>query len=79
MSDWRITPQNTALVVVDPQERLMAVMDRRADTLAAIKQLAVAAAILGIGLRTLQRTLKEYKMAAAEDEGGDDGGDDGGD
>ncbi|NQU10291.1 isochorismatase family protein, partial [bacterium] len=48
-------PQNTALVVVDPQERLMAVMDRRAETLTAIQKLAAAAAILELPrLLTLQ-------------------------
>jgi nicotinamidase-related amidase len=48
MSDWRLTPQNTALVVVDVQEKLMAVMPRRAELLAAIQKLLGAARVLKI-------------------------------
>jgi len=38
MSDWRLTPQNAALVVIDVQEKLMNVMPRRSETLAAIQK-----------------------------------------
>ena len=43
MSDWRLTPDNAALVVVDPQEKLMAAMARRTETLAGIEKLLRAA------------------------------------
>jgi nicotinamidase-related amidase len=46
MSDWRLTPENTALVVVDVQEKLMAVMPRREALLATIQKLLGAAKIL---------------------------------
>ena len=48
MSDWRLTPQNTALVVVDVQERLMAVMQRREETIAGIVKLISAARVMQI-------------------------------
>ena len=55
MSDWRLTPQNTALVVVDVQERLMVAMARRAETVAAVDKLVRAARILQLpALVTLQ-------------------------
>ena len=37
MSDWRLTPQNTALVVIDVQEKLMAAMPHRQQTIAGIQ------------------------------------------
>ena len=46
MSDWRLTPQNSALVAIDVQEKLMNVMPRRAETLASILKLIGAAQIL---------------------------------
>ncbi len=55
MNSWRLTPQNTALVVVDVQERLMAAMARRAETVAAVNKLVRAARILELpALVTLQ-------------------------
>ena len=48
MNDWRLTPQNAALVVVDVQEKLMAAMPRRAETLAACVRLTTAARQLGL-------------------------------
>ena len=55
MSDWRLTPQNAALVVVDVQERLMAAMARRAETVTAVEKLFRAARILQLpALVTLQ-------------------------
>ena len=55
MSDWRLTPQNTALVVVDVQERLMAAMERRTETVAAVDKLVRVARILQLPtLVTLQ-------------------------
>src|SRR5438477_10340733 len=46
MTDWRLTPQNSALVVVDVQEKLMNVMPRRAEALAAMHKLMGAARVL---------------------------------
>ena len=43
MSDWRLTPQNSALVVIDVQEKLMNVIPRRAESLASIQRLIGAA------------------------------------
>jgi len=55
MSEWRSTPQNTALVVVDVQEKLMAAMPRRAETISAVDKLIRAAHILKLPtLVTLQ-------------------------
>lgn len=55
MSDWRLTPQNTVLVVVDPQEKLLAAMARRAETVANLDKLARAARVLELpALVTLQ-------------------------
>ena len=48
MSDWRLTPDNAALLVVDVQEKLMAAMPRRAETVAACVRLTVAAKILSL-------------------------------
>ncbi len=48
MSDWRLTPQNTALVVIDVQEKLMKVMPQRAETVAGIQKLIGAAKLLSI-------------------------------
>jgi isochorismate hydrolase len=48
MSDWRLTPQNSALVVIDVQEKLMKVMPRRAEIIGAIQRLLGAAHILQI-------------------------------
>ncbi len=48
MSDWRLTPQNSALVVIDVQEKLMKLMPRRAETLGAIQKLIHAARVLKI-------------------------------
>jgi nicotinamidase-related amidase len=48
MSDWRLTPQNTALVVIDVQEKLMNAMPQRAEMLAAIQKLIGAARVLNL-------------------------------
>lgn len=55
MSDWRLTPANAALVVVDVQEKLMNAMPQRAETIAQIGKLLAAARIMDIPvLQTLQ-------------------------
>jgi nicotinamidase-related amidase len=48
MSDWRLTPHNSALVVIDVQEKLMAAMPRRAELMAALQKLLGAARALKI-------------------------------
>ena len=48
MTDWRLTPQNSALVVVDVQEKLMNVMPRRAELIAGVQKLLGAARVLKI-------------------------------
>ncbi len=48
MSDWRLTTENTALVVVDVQEKLMAAMPRRAETIANVQKLLGAAKALNV-------------------------------
>lgn len=55
MNDWRLTPQNAALVVVDVQEKLMAAMTRRAEVVAGTDKLLRAARVLNLpALVTLQ-------------------------
>jgi len=46
MSDWRLTPQNAALVVIDVQGKLMNVMPRRAEIMASLQKLIGAAGVL---------------------------------
>jgi nicotinamidase-related amidase len=48
MSDWRLTPQNSALVIIDVQEKLMNLMSRRAEALSAMQKLIGAARVLKI-------------------------------
>jgi nicotinamidase-related amidase len=48
MSDWRLTPQNSALVVIDVQGRLMNAMPRRVEMLASIQRLIGAARLLNL-------------------------------
>ena len=48
MSDWRLTPQNSALVVIDVQEKLMNLMPRRAELVGAIQRLIGAARVLQV-------------------------------
>jgi len=48
MADWRLTPQNSLLVVVDVQEKLMQTMPRRAELLSAIEKLVRVARLLEI-------------------------------
>ena len=48
MSDWRLTTENTALVVIDVQEKLMNAMPRRTELSATIRKLVESARILQI-------------------------------
>jgi nicotinamidase-related amidase len=55
MKDWRLSTTNAALVVIDPQEKLMAAMPRRAEVLPSIHKLTQACRLLEIpALLTLQ-------------------------
>ena len=66
MSDWRLTPQNAALVVIDVQERLMNVMPRRVETLAAIQKLIGAAHVLKLPTLVTAQYIKGLGPVCAE-------------
>jgi isochorismate hydrolase len=66
MSDWRLTPQNAALVVIDVQEKLMNVMPRRAETLASIQKLIGAARILKLPTLVTAQYIKGLGPVCAE-------------
>lgn len=66
MSDWRLTPQNAALVVIDVQEKLMNVMPRRAETLAAIQKLIGAARVLKLPTLVTAQYIKGLGPVCAE-------------
>ncbi|HXI82584.1 MAG TPA: hydrolase [Verrucomicrobiae bacterium] len=66
MSDWRLTTENTALVVIDVQEKLMNVMPRRAETLAAIQKLIGAARVLKLPTLVTAQYIKGLGPVCAE-------------
>jgi nicotinamidase-related amidase len=66
MSDWRLTPQNTALIVVDVQEKLMAAMQRRADMIAGVDKLLRAARALELPTLVTFQYLKGLGPLCAE-------------
>jgi isochorismate hydrolase len=66
MSDWRLTPQNAALVVIDAQEKLMNVMPRRAETLAAIEKLIGVARVLKLPTLVTAQYIKGLGPVCAE-------------
>jgi nicotinamidase-related amidase len=66
MSDWRLTPQNSALVVIDVQEKLMNVMPRRVETLASIKKLIGAAKALKLPTLVTAQYIKGLGPVCAE-------------
>jgi isochorismate hydrolase len=66
MSDWRLTPQNAVLVVIDVQEKLMNVMPRRAETLAAIQKLISAARVLKVPTLVTAQYIKGLGPVCAE-------------
>jgi nicotinamidase-related amidase len=66
MSDWRLTPQNSALVVIDVQEKLMNVMPRRAETLAFVKKLIDAAQVLKLPTLVTTQYIKGLGPICAE-------------
>src|SRR5271154_6653636 len=66
MSDWRLTPQNSALVVIDVQEKLMTVMPRRAETLGSIQKLIGAARVLKLPTLGTAQYIKGLGPVCAE-------------
>jgi nicotinamidase-related amidase len=66
MADWRLTPQNSALVVIDVQEKLMNVMPRRAEALASIQKLIGAARILKLPTLVTAQYIKGVGPVCAE-------------
>ncbi|HUK83600.1 MAG TPA: hydrolase [Verrucomicrobiae bacterium] len=66
MSDWRLTPQNSALVVIDVQEKLMNLMARRAEVLAAIQKLIGAARVLKLPTLVTAQYIKGLGPVCAE-------------
>jgi isochorismate hydrolase len=66
MSDWRLTPQNAALVVIDVQEKLMNVMPRRVEMLAAIQKLIGAARVLQVPTLVTAQYIKGLGPVCAE-------------
>lgn len=66
MSDWRLTPQNTALVVIDVQEKLMNAMPRRVEMLASIQKLIGAARVLKLPTLVTAQYIKGLGPVCAE-------------
>lgn len=66
MSDWRLTPENSALVVIDAQEKLMAAMPRRQETLAGIQKLLGAAKVLNVPVVMTAQYIKGLGPVCAE-------------
>jgi len=66
MSDWRLTTQNTALVVIDVQEKLMNVMPRRAEVVAGIQKLIKAAQVLKLPTVVTAQYIKGLGPVCAE-------------
>ena len=66
MSDWRITAQNAAVVVVDMQEKLMATMPRRAEVVAAADKLIRAARLLQVPTLVTAQYIKGLGPICAE-------------
>jgi nicotinamidase-related amidase len=66
MSDWRLTTKNSALVVIDVQEKLMNVMPRRAETLASIQKLIGAARVLNLPTLVTAQYVKGLGPICAE-------------
>ena len=78
MSDWRLTADNALLVIVDVQEKLMAVMPRRDETVAGVKKMATVCRILGVPIvittqyaKAIGQTLPEVAEAAGNPEPAD--------
>jgi len=48
MADWRLTPDNSALIVIDVQEKLMPLIARRTELIANVQKLMAVAKILEV-------------------------------
>ncbi|MCG3149509.1 MAG: hypothetical protein PCFJNLEI_02972 [Verrucomicrobiae bacterium] len=66
MSDWRLTPQNTGIIVIDMQEKLMAAMPRRAETIAGVQKLLGAAKVLQLPVVMTAQYVKGLGPVCAE-------------
>jgi nicotinamidase-related amidase len=66
MSDWRLTAENTALVVVDVQEKLMAAMTRRTETITGVQKLLGAAQVLNLPVVMTAQYVKGLGPVCAE-------------
>lgn len=66
MGDWRLTPQNSAVVVIDVQEKLMNIMPRRAELLGAIQKLIGAARVLKLPTLVTAQYIKGLGAVCAE-------------
>jgi len=66
MSDWRLTPQNSALVVIDVQEKLMNIMPRRTEVIASIQKLIKAAQVLKLPTLVTAQYIKGLGPVCAE-------------
>lgn len=66
MSDWRLTPENCALVVVDVQEKLLPTIPRRAELIAGIQKLQTAARVLQIPVVVTAQYVKGLGPVCAE-------------
>ncbi len=66
MSDWRLTPHNAALVVVDVQEKLMNAMPRKAETMAGLQKLIGAARALHLPVVMTAQYIKGLGPVCAE-------------
>ncbi len=66
MSDWRLTPQNAALVVIDVQEKLVNIMPRCDETLASIQKLIGAARVLELPTIVTAQYIKGLGPVCAE-------------
>ncbi len=66
MSDWRLTPQNSVLVVIDVQEKLMKLVPRRAEALKAMQCLIRAADILKVPTIVTAQYIKGLGPVCAE-------------
>jgi nicotinamidase-related amidase len=66
MSDWRLTPQNAALVVIDVQKKLMNVLPRRTETIVAIQKLIGAARVLKLPTLVTAQYIKGLGPICAE-------------
>lgn len=66
MADWRLTPQNSALVVIDVQDKLMNLIPRRAELMAGVQKLLGAARVLEMPVLVTAQYVKGLGPVCAE-------------